>query len=46
MLLQKMGVTPKLRIIPFRGEYYNIKPEKKDLVKGLIYPVPDPNFLF
>ena len=41
-----MGVTPKLRIIPFRGEYYNIKPEKKDLVKGLIYPVPDPKFPF
>ena len=41
-----MGVNPKLRIIPFRGEYYNIKPEMKHLVKGLIYPVPDPNFPF
>lgn len=35
-----------LRIIPFRGEYYKLKDEKKYLVKNLIYPVPDPNFPF
>lgn len=35
-----------LRIIPFRGEYYELKPEKQYLVKNLIYPVPDPNFPF
>lgn len=35
-----------IRIIPFRGEYYRIKDEKKYLVKNLIYPVPDPNFPF
>lgn len=35
-----------LRIIPFRGEYYLLKPEKRYLVKSLIYPVPDPNFPF
>lgn len=35
-----------VRIIPFRGEYYEIKPEKQYLVKTLIYPVPDPNFPF
>ncbi len=35
-----------VRIIPFRGEYYKIKEEKKHLVKNLIYPVPDPNFPF
>ena len=35
-----------LRIVPFRGEYYQIKPEKEYLVKNLIYPVPDPNFPF
>jgi L-2-hydroxyglutarate oxidase len=35
-----------LRIIPFRGEYYLLKPEKRYLVKTLIYPVPDPNFPF
>lgn len=35
-----------VRIIPFRGEYYEIKKEKQHLVKNLIYPVPDPNFPF
>lgn len=35
-----------LRIIPFRGEYYKLKEEKKHLVKHLIYPVPNPNFPF
>jgi (S)-2-hydroxyglutarate dehydrogenase len=35
-----------VRIIPFRGEYYELKPEKHYLVKTLIYPVPDPNFPF
>ncbi len=35
-----------VRIIPFRGEYYMLKKEKQDLVKNLIYPVPDPNFPF
>jgi (S)-2-hydroxyglutarate dehydrogenase len=34
------------RIIPFRGEYYKIRPEKKYLLKNLIYPVPDPAFPF
>lgn len=35
-----------LKIIPFRGEYYKLKEDKKYLVKHLIYPVPDPNFPF
>lgn len=35
-----------LQIIPFRGEYYKLKDDKKHLVKHLIYPVPDPNFPF
>src|SRR5690606_29770063 len=35
-----------VRIIPFRGEYYKLKPEKNNLVRNLIYPVPDPNFPF
>jgi (S)-2-hydroxyglutarate dehydrogenase len=35
-----------VKIIPFRGEYYKIKPAKEYLVKNLIYPVPDPNFPF
>lgn len=34
------------KIIPFRGEYYKIVPERQHLVKNLIYPVPDPNFPF
>ncbi|MFA6981335.1 MAG: L-2-hydroxyglutarate oxidase [Ignavibacteriaceae bacterium] len=40
------GVDPEVQIIPFRGEYYEIKEEKKYLVKNLIYPVPDPRFPF
>lgn len=37
---------PGLKIIPFRGEYYKLRPEKEYLVKNLVYPVPDPNFPF
>jgi len=40
------GVDPKLQIIPFRGEYYEIVPERQHLVRNLIYPVPDPRFPF
>lgn len=40
------GENLNMKIIPFRGEYYAIKPEKVHLVKNLIYPVPDPNFPF
>jgi (S)-2-hydroxyglutarate dehydrogenase len=35
-----------LTIVPFRGEYYDIVPEKRHLISGLIYPVPDPRFPF
>jgi len=41
-----MGVTPEVRIIPFRGEYYMLRPERRSIVRGLIYPVPDPEFPF
>lgn len=40
------GLAPGMKIIPFRGEYYELVPEKKYLVKNLIYPVPNPNFPF
>ncbi|MDR1426671.1 MAG: L-2-hydroxyglutarate oxidase [Bifidobacteriaceae bacterium] len=40
------GMTPSARIIPFRGEYYQLTEDKRDLVRGLIYPVPDPRFPF
>ena len=41
-----MGIQPEVRIIPFRGEYYMIRPERRSLVQNLIYPVPDPEFPF
>jgi L-2-hydroxyglutarate oxidase len=37
---------PAPRIVPFRGEYMTVKPDKRDLVRGLIYPVPDPQYPF
>jgi L-2-hydroxyglutarate oxidase len=40
------GVKPGLQIIPFRGEYYNLVPQRHGLVRNLIYPVPDPRFPF
>lgn len=40
------GYYPDMKIIPFRGEYYKLKPEKRYLVKNLIYPVPNPKFPF
>ena len=39
-------VNPPAKIVPFRGEYYELVPEKRYLVKHLIYPVPNPNFPF
>ena len=40
------GVHTDLEIIPFRGEYYEVKPERRSLIRALIYPVPDPRFPF
>jgi L-2-hydroxyglutarate oxidase len=40
------GTDPNAKIVPFRGEYFELAPEKRQLVKGLIYPVPNPEFPF
>jgi len=40
------GVRPGVKIVPFRGEYFEVKPEAQHLCRNLIYPVPDPSFPF
>jgi L-2-hydroxyglutarate oxidase len=40
------GLEPGIRIVPFRGEYFVVRPERSNLVRGLIYPVPDPALPF
>jgi len=45
-LAELAGDDPAHRDVPFRGEYYLIRPAKRDLVKGLVYPVPDPRYPF
>ncbi|MEX2535235.1 MAG: L-2-hydroxyglutarate oxidase [Trueperaceae bacterium] len=40
------GHKPEVQVVPFRGEYYKLRPERRDLVRGTIYPVPDPSFPF
>ena len=40
------GDDPQVIIVPFRGEYYDLIPERSSLVRALIYPVPDPRFPF
>ncbi|MCK6695103.1 MAG: L-2-hydroxyglutarate oxidase [Thermoanaerobaculia bacterium] len=40
------GQDPEVHILPFRGEYYELRPERQHLVRNLIYPVPNPNFPF
>lgn len=43
---QMAGDSPAARIVPFRGEYYDLVPQRASLVHALIYPVPDPRFPF
>ncbi|HXR03459.1 MAG TPA: L-2-hydroxyglutarate oxidase [Verrucomicrobiae bacterium] len=45
-LVRATGQKPSATIIPFRGEYYKLKPGRQGLVRHLIYPVPDPKFPF
>ncbi len=40
------GLVPRAKIVPFRGEYYELVPEKRCLVRTLVYPVPNPDFPF
>jgi len=40
------GLEPEARIVPFRGEYFELTDEAAPLVRGLVYPVPDPRFPF
>lgn len=46
VVARKTGARPRLRIIPFRGEFYSLVPQRRSLVRGLIYPVPNPALPF
>jgi L-2-hydroxyglutarate oxidase len=43
---RRLGHEPSARIIPFRGDYFELVPEARHLVRHLVYPVPDPSFPF
>lgn len=45
-LARLCGDGPDPRIVPFRGDYWLLRPSRRDLVRGLIYPVPDPRYPF
>jgi L-2-hydroxyglutarate oxidase len=46
VVADKTGTPSDLRIIPFRGEYFQLREDRRDLVKGLVYPVPNPDLPF
>jgi L-2-hydroxyglutarate oxidase len=45
-ITKSAGILPDCKIVPFRGEYYKLRPEKRHFVQNLVYPVPNPNFPF
>jgi L-2-hydroxyglutarate oxidase LhgO len=46
LVARMAGLQPSVRIVPFRGEYYRLADSANDLVRSLVYPVPDPRFPF
>ncbi|MCI4363343.1 MAG: L-2-hydroxyglutarate oxidase [Thermoplasmata archaeon] len=45
-IARRAGLEPGVRILPFRGEYYFLRPERRGMFRGLVYPVPDPELPF
>jgi L-2-hydroxyglutarate oxidase len=45
-LVKMLGLRPDFQIIPFRGEYFRLPPEKNSIITHLIYPIPDPEMPF
>ena len=45
-LVKMLGIRPDFQIIPFRGEYFQLPPEKSNIINHLIYPIPDPEMPF
>ena len=45
-LVKMLGIQPDFQIIPFRGEYFQLPPEKSNIINHLIYPIPDPEMPF
>lgn len=46
VVAKMVGASPSPKILPFRGEYWMMATDRRDLVRGMIYPVPDPRFPF